>query len=1022
MSDKKPVIFISYSHKDSVELEYVRSHLGPIASLGSMTVWSDEELQIGDDWKGDINSAIDACTVFILLVSRHSLSSKFILEVELPRVFPRWQSKQIRFCPILVTPCHMDGLWWLDALNRRPKNGEALSELDESARDREMTTIVGDIAKLAGPSMGHSDGGANPFDASPPSSGHPTAPDIVDYGHLPETPYKTLVGREVELTALHEVWIDKLTNIVSLVAWGGAGKTALLNEWLLQMRGDNYRGAAAVLGWSFYSQGTKERATSAEGFFDWALEKLGVVVPTNSATVKAEKLAEAMGCRRVLLVLDGMEPLQHGPDGQEGYLKDQGMRTFLRRFAGMPPVNANGLVVITSRLEIRDIEALKGSKERPGSHRNMALHRLSDEAGAALLKDNGVVGSENERRTAAHEFDGHALALSLLASYLTELHGGDVRRRDHVRALLRDSKNPGHGHAWRVMQSYEKEWLHLNPMLRIVAKTFGPKYFPKSFDKLLLRSMLSIVGLFDRPASVACLEALRGRPAIHGLTDVVVGVDDDEWNRAVARLRKTRLLDPEDPNSPGVLDAHPLVREWFGDHLKRTNEAGWKAAHGRLYEHLRDTTIEGSEPTLPSLTPLYQAIAHGCRADRHQECLGEVYKERICRRLSNGDIEFYATRKLGANGSDLAAISWFFIKPYEAPVAALKAADGAWLLGLAAIRLRAQGRLVEALPVLRASLRIFEISENWRNAAIGASNLSEFELLVGEVDAAISTAEQSVVYGDRSGDGFLSVVNRVTHASAALAAGRRDEAEKLFADAEQLQEKRQPEFPLLYSVQGYLYRELLMDKGKWADALSRATQTLEWGKQGYPILSRALDVLTLGRSDLGLVLKCAERRIEDAVWERIRAVRSQLDDAVESIHSAGQSHYIPISLLARAAFRRSVGDWEGASRDLDEVEEIAEPGRMKLSLCDMALERARLAFAKIEGLAPLHGLVDDNPLKPIAPDAAETARLKDQATKQLVIAADYIKSCGYHRRDEELAELEAVLHDEKKFADLPPKV
>jgi len=28
-----------------------------------------------------------------------------------------------------------------------------------------------------------------------------------------------------------------------------------------------------------------------------------------------------------------MEPLQHGPDGQEGYLKDQGMRTFLRRFA-----------------------------------------------------------------------------------------------------------------------------------------------------------------------------------------------------------------------------------------------------------------------------------------------------------------------------------------------------------------------------------------------------------------------------------------------------------------------------------------------------------------------------------------------------------------------------------------------------------------------------------------------------------------------------------------------------------------
>jgi hypothetical protein len=40
----------------------------------------------------------------------------------------------------------------------------------------------------------------------------------------------------------------------------------------------------------------------------------------------------------------------------------------------------------------------------------------------------------------------------------------------------------------------------------------------------------------------------------------------------------------------------------------------------------------------------------------------------------------------------------------------------------------------------------------------------------------------------------------------------------------------------------------------------------------------------------------------------------------------------------------------------------------------------------------------------------------------LKIAADYISSCGYHRRDEELAELQAVLRGERKFADLPPRV
>jgi hypothetical protein len=48
--------------------------------------------------------------------------------------------------------------------------------------------------------------------------------------------------------------------------------------------------------------------------------------------------------------------------------------------------------------------------------------------------------------------------------------------------------------------------------------------------------------------------------------------------------------------------------------------------------------------------------------------------------------------------------------------------------------------------------------------------------------------------------------------------------------------------------------------------------------------------------------------------------------------------------------------------------------------------------------------------------------LRDEAAKQLVIAADYIEKCGYHRRDDQLAELQAVLKGERTFADLPPWV
>ena len=188
---------------------------------------------------------------------------------------------------------------------------------------------------------------------------------------------------------------------------------------------------------------------------------------------------------------------------------------------------------------------------------------------------------------------------------------------------------------------------------------------------------------------------------------------DDEWRRAVARLREVRLLAPVDPSEPDALDAHPLVREWFGDRLRQTNEAAWKAAHGRLYEHLRDTTQEGDTPTLADLAPLYHAIAHGCRAGRHQEALDEVYMNRICRRRPDGQTRILFSRKLGAVGSDLAAISWFFDRPYETPVAALTPPAG---LGAQ----RGQLRVARAGAVSRGTagdargLRMAENAQDWQ--------------------------------------------------------------------------------------------------------------------------------------------------------------------------------------------------------------------------------------------------------------------------------------------------------------------
>jgi hypothetical protein len=95
---------------------------------------------------------------------------------------------------------------------------------------------------------------------------------------------------------------------------------------------------------------------------------------------------------------------------------------------------------------------------------------------------------------------------------------------------------------------------------------------------------------------------------------------------------------------------------------------------------------------------------------------------------------------------------------------------------------------------------------------------------------------------------------------------------------------------------------------------------------------------------------------------------------------------------------------------------------MRLYFCDGALGRARLALARHEAFAPLDGLAEPSPPPPALPDAAEAARLLEEARKELNAAGKLIADCGYHRRDEELSELDEVAAGRRRFADLPPRV
>jgi tetratricopeptide (TPR) repeat protein len=635
------------------------------------------------------------------------------------------------------------------------------------------------------------------------------------------------------------------------------------------------------------------------------------------------------------LILDGVEPLQNPPGVEQGRIKDQGLCCLLRELAYGNP----GLCVMTTRLKVVDLQEFA-----KGSVVHYDLEDLSPEAGAQLLESLGVSGTNDELEQAARDFRGHALALTLLGKYLVAVEDGDIRKRNSIPTLI-DPTLQG-ACARRIMESYEK-WLETRPELDI----------------------LRIMALFDRPAEAGAIEAVMQKPAIKGLTRKLQKMSDEEWQLALRLLRDDGLLAPENPLRPDTLDCHPLIREHFADKLKVNNSAAWKEAHSRLYEYYKSIAKEYPD-TIEEMAPLYDAVAHGCQAGRYQEAFNEVYWKQI----SRADKHF-STRKLGAFGADLAVLSGFFDPPWSKPVAGLSESAKSFLLNTASFRLQALGRLSEAAQPMEAGLEAALHSEHWKNAAIAAGNLSELFLTMGDMSKAVEYAQEGMKLADRSGDEFMRMGTLTFLADSLHQTGRISESEAAFFEAEKIQKKWQPGFPLLYSFPGDRYCDLLLTQGKSREIQKRADQTLRWAEEyDLGLLAVALDILSLGR---GYLLQAVQEKTGDFTQGT-----TNLNEAVDGLRKAGMQHELPRGLLARAELYRVTKDFKKAQKDIDEAMTIATRGQMHLHECDCHLEQARLYLAQGK---------------------------KDDARPHFEKARDMVNEMGYHRRDQEVTELEKQL-------------
>jgi predicted ATPase len=217
-------VFVSYSHRDSQWLERLRVHLRPLEREHTIQIWDDTKIAPGASWREEIERAVEAAKVAVLLVSADFLASDFIAGEELPPLLSAAREEGAVILPVILSPSRFmktKGLAHLQCVN---SPSAPLIDMTRGEQEAVFVKVAECIeAALDLPSERVGEPAAAPARAE--ESAGKKAP-AASLKALP-TQLPPLVGREAEVAALEQLLRQEDVRLVTLTGPGGIGKTRL---------------------------------------------------------------------------------------------------------------------------------------------------------------------------------------------------------------------------------------------------------------------------------------------------------------------------------------------------------------------------------------------------------------------------------------------------------------------------------------------------------------------------------------------------------------------------------------------------------------------------------------------------------------------------------------------------------------------------------------------------------------------------------------------------------------------------
>ncbi len=144
-------VFISYSHKDEPFKDDLRTMLKPLERKGILEIWDDLEIAEGDEWRREIEKAMNKCDMALLFISSDFMASPFIQDKEVPRLLQRRKEEGLRVVPIIIRPCTWKSEPVLSDLQALPRDAKPVIGFSKENGDRDQvwTDIAAAIEKRA---------------------------------------------------------------------------------------------------------------------------------------------------------------------------------------------------------------------------------------------------------------------------------------------------------------------------------------------------------------------------------------------------------------------------------------------------------------------------------------------------------------------------------------------------------------------------------------------------------------------------------------------------------------------------------------------------------------------------------------------------------------------------------------------------------------------------------------------------------------------------------------------------------